>query len=587
MSHDSSKSYEHRSFGRSVMLVLLAVLFCAGISRAASLEVSFRHQFGNEGLILDSLRFQNTAKETLSFTRVSYLLSGFALEREDGGWVEFPDSYAWVDAGTRRDSCRIEMIPPGKYRAVRFHIGPDPAANIREPSQFAPEHPLNPNLNGLHWSWQTGYIFLALEGRYRAGGLDGFSLHLARDPNRTRVSLAVPLDLTADTALVLDFDLAVLLNAPRALSFAKDGVATHSRDGDPVAAALVANLPGAFRVVQVLSAKPAISRPAPVKPLYLPEKYTPYRFTMNATFPLPDLPRDNPLIEERVALGKALFSETALSRDRSISCASCHVANFVFTDARRFSIGVDGRKGTRNSMPLMNLAWKTSFFWDGRAPSLRTQALMPIEDHAEMDESVQNVIRKLGEDASYPRMFAAAFGAPEMTAEKIGLALEQFMLTLLAGDSKFDRAIRGAATFSDDERRGFELFMTEFDPRTGQRGADCFHCHGGPLFSDHQFHNNGLSPTEDTGRFRATGKDSDRGKFATPSLRNIERTAPYMHDGRFATLEEVVEHYSSGVQRTATLDPNLAKHPKGGIALSADEQKALVAFLRTLSDVRE
>jgi cytochrome c peroxidase len=174
-----------------------------------------------------------------------------------------------------------------------------------------------------------------------------------------------------------------------------------------------------------------------------------------------------------------------------------------------------------------------------------------------------------------------------MTAEKIGLALEQFMLTLLAGDSKFDRAIRGAATFSDDERRGFELFMTEFDPRTGQRGADCFHCHGGPLFSDHQFHNNGLSPTEDTGRFRATGKDSDRGKFATPSLRNIERTAPYMHDGRFATLEEVVEHYSSGVQRTATLDPNLAKHPKGGIALSADEQKALVAFLRTLSDVRE
>lgn len=538
-------------------------------------------------LILDSLRFQNAAKETLSFTRISYILSGLALEREDGVWVEMPEMYAWIDAGKRRDSFRVDSVPPGKYRALRFHLGPDAAANIREPSQFAPVHPLNPNLNGLHWSWQTGYIFLALEGRYRAGELDGFSLHLARDPNRTRISLAAPLDLTADAAVTLDFDLAVVLNAPRPLSFVQDGVATHSRDGDPVAAALVANLPGAFRVAQVLSAKPAISRAAPVKPLYLPEKYTPYRFTMNATFPLPDLPRDNPLIEERVALGRALFSETALSRDNSISCATCHVPNFVFTDARRFSIGVDGRKGTRNSMPLFNLAWKSEFFWDGRAPSLRAQALMPIEDHTEMDETLPNVIRKLGAGRDYPRMFAAAFGAPEITPEKIGLALEQFMLTLLSGDSKFDRAIRGAATFSEDEKRGFELFMTEFDPRTGQRGADCFHCHGGPLFSDHQFHNNGLSPTDDTGRFRATGKDSDRGKFATPSLRNVERTAPYMHDGRFATLEEVVAHYSSGVKRSATLDPNLAKHPQGGLALSTEEQKDLVAFLRTLSDVQE
>jgi cytochrome c peroxidase len=127
--------------------------------------------------------------------------------------------------------------------------------------------------------------------------------------------------------------------------------------------------------------------------------------------------------------------------------------------------------------------------------------------------------------------------------------------------------------------------MTENDPRTGQHGADCFHCHGGPLFSDHQFHNNGLLPSDnDPGRFRVTRSDADRGKFATPSLRNIAHTAPYMHDGRFATLEEVIAHYSTGIHRSPTLDPNLAKHPNGGIGLSAEDQQALVAFLKTLTD---
>ena len=143
---------------------------------------------------------------------------------------------------------------------------------------------------------------------------------------------------------------------------------------------------------------------------------------------------------------------------------------------------------------------------------------------------------------------------------------------------------RGKATLSADEKRGFELFMTEFAPRTGQPGADCFHCHGGPLFSDHQFHNNGLAPNdEDMGRFRITKLESGRNKFATPSLRNVARTAPYMHDGRFATLEDVVAHYSTGIHHGPTLDPNLAKHPEGGLQLSAEDQRALVAFLKTLA----
>ncbi len=564
---------------------LVAFSLGAGPALGAALEIAVRHSFSGEPLLLDSLRYQNGAGETLSVTRLSYLLSGFAVEREDGAWVELADQVAWIDAARRRTVLRLENVPEGRYRALRFHLGPDAMANAADPAKLAADHPLNANLNGLHWSWQGGYIFLAVEGLYRAGTpeITGYAHHLARDPNRTRISLAAPLDLTHDTGVQLDFDLGTLLNAPRPLSFEKDGVATHSRDGDPVAAALVANLPGAFRVTQVLSSAPAISRPSPVKPLYLPEKFTPYRFTMSGTFPVPDLPRDNPLIEERVALGKVLFAETALSRDGTLSCASCHPAATAFSDPRRFSVGVRGQIGTRHAMPLFNLAWKTSFFWDGRAPSLRAQALMPIEDPTEMDETLDRVTARLASLPAYPPLFTAAFGSPEITAGKLGLAIEQFLLTLTSYDAKFDRALRGTAALSDEEKRGFELFMTEYDPRTGQRGADCFHCHGGPLFSDHQFHNNGLAATEDAGRFRVTHLDADRGKFATPSLRNVARTAPYMHDGRFATLEEVVAHYSTGIQRSATLDPNLAKHPDGGLQLSAADQRALVAFLRTLS----
>lgn len=571
---------------RAFAMVFTATAWVVGAGWGATLEIAVRHTFQGEPLLLDSLRYQNAAGETLSVTRLSYLLSGFAVEREDGVWVEVPDRYAWMDAAMRRTVVRFEDLPEGKYRALRFHLGPDPQANIADPSKLPADHPLNPNLNGLHWTWQTGYIFLAVEGHYRTGSseLKGYAHHLARDPNRTRISLAAPLDLSNDGAVLLDFDLGNLLNAPRPLSFERDGAATHSRDGDPVAAALVANLSGAFRVARVLSAAPAANKVAPVKPLYLPEKFTPYRFTMSGSFPVPDLPRDNPLIEERVALGKMLFNETALSRDGTLSCASCHIASSAFTDSRRYSLGVRGQQGTRNSMPLFNLAWKTSFFWDGRAPSLRAQVLLPIEDHSELDETLDRVTAKLAAKPIYPPLFTAAFGSPEITDQKLGLAIEQYLLTLTAYDAKFDQAMKGTATLSEDEKRGFELFMTEYDQRTGQFGADCFHCHGGALFSDHQFHNNGLVPSDDDpGRFRITNVESDRNKFSTPSLRNIALTAPYMHDGRFATLEEVVAHYSTGIHRSPTLDPNLAKHPDGGLQLNQADQRALVAFLRALT----
>ena len=448
---------------------------------------------------------------------------------------------------------------------------------------------------------------------------DGWSYHLANDPNHTRIVLAAPLDLTHDAKLELNFDLATLLNAPRPLSFAQDGSSTHARAGDPIAAALVANLPGAFSVKRVSTPATAEVDIIRIRPLYLPEQFTPFRFQMGATFPIPDLPRDNPLIEERVALGEKLFHETALSKDGSLSCASCHQAKAAFTDPRKYSVGVREQVGTRNAMPLFNLAWKNSFFWDGRAPSLRGQALMPIQDHTEMDESLTNVVAKLqsirssrGKEAltgkaesrkqkaeiemslltsspaneiNYPARFTGAFGSPEITPEKIGLAVESFVLTLTSFDSKFDRALAGHVQFSEEEKRGFELFMTEYDPRREPFGADCFHCHGGPLFQSQTFANNGLDAAfADLGRAKVTGKDSDAGKFATPSLRNVALTAPYMHDGRFRTLEEVVGHYVNGVKRSATLDANLAKHPDGGVPMSLADQRALVAFLKTLSD---
>ena len=597
-------------------------LVCSG----ASLEFSITPKFSGEPIQSNSLRYETSAKETFSITRVSYLLSGFALQRADGSWLELTNEIAWFDMERGHSSHRVASVPSGEYQSVRFHIGLDEKLNHADPAQFTADHPLNPNLNGLHWNWQGGYIFLALEGMWRnsSGALDGWSYHFARDTNRTRITLAAKLNLTNDTKLELDFDIATLLNAPRPLSFTKDGSSTHSREGDSIAAALAANLPGAFQVHRISAGRASVlasqsesgtdgSRGrSPHQPLYLPEKFTPYRFQMSATFPIPDLPRDNPLIEERVTLGEKLFHETSLSKDDTISCASCHDSKHAFTDPRRFSSGVRDQEGTRNGMPLFNLAWKSSFFWDGRAPTLRAQVLMPIQDHSEMDESLTNVVMKLtatgragsplpaardiaGDGAhgvtrptsttNYPVRFAAAFGSPEITPEKIGLAIESFLLTLTSFDSKFDRALRGEAELTAAERRGFELFMTEYDPRREQYGADCFHCHGGALFSDHQFHNNGQHLDErDLGRFKFTKLNADKGKFSTPSLRNVALTAPYMHDGKFRTLEDVVAHYDHGVRRTTTLDPNLAKHPTDGLRLSRQDQVALVAFLQTLTD---
>ena len=546
---------------------------------AAPLHLDFHHEIDGKPLLVDSLRFGNSNGETFSVTRLDWLATGFSLTTSTGDTLVLPDTIAFIP--TRGGTLTLPDLPAETITAITFHIGPDKETNHSDPARFTANHPLNPNLNHLHWDWQGGYIFLALEGHWRAPDKTlpgGYAYHFANDPNRSTITLPIELDLRNESRVSIALDPRKLLAG---LSFATDGATTHSQPGDPVAARIKDNLTHSFRVTNIRKGGIPTPPDAP-KPIDLPANPQPYPISLPRHIPLPALPSDNPLIASRVTLGEKLFHEPRLSRTNTISCSSCHQGG-TLTDSRRFSPGVDGGHGVRHSMPLFNLAWKTSFFWDGRAPSLRAQALMPIQDHLEMDEPLENVITRLKADPAYPPLFAAAFGSGAITPENLGLAIENFLLTRLSFDSKLDRSLKGKATLTEEEQRGFKLFFTESEPRLGKLGADCFHCHGGALFTDHSFHNNGLNPTDDIGLEKTTGRKTDRHKFSTPSLRNVALTAPYMHDGRFATLEEVIEHYSSGVHRSATLDPNLAKHPEKGLNLSTEDKAALVAFLKTLT----
>ena len=295
---------------------------------------------------------------------------------------------------------------------------------------------------------------------------------------------------------------------------------------------------------------------------------------MPAGFPAPEVPPDNPLTVEGIALGERLFADPILSVDSTIACISCHLPAHAFSDPRPLSQGVGGLT-SRNSMPLFNLLWSPSFFWDGRAASLEDQALEPVQSPVEMGEDWDRVVAKLDRHPEYPALFARAFGDAPIDRQLVVQAIAQFERTLISADSKYDRWLAGQAEFTPEEERGFILFHTE--------EGDCFHCHVAPLFTDNEFHNNGLDlDPPDEGLAALTGKRFDRGKFKTPTLRNIEYTAPYMHDGRFQTLEEVVEHYDFGFHRIVLTDPLLLVRPN--LDLIPADKRALVAFLKTLSD---
>ena len=303
----------------------------------------------------------------------------------------------------------------------------------------------------------------------------------------------------------------------------------------------------------------------------------------------PVIPVDNPLTNQGVQLGRMLFYDKRLSGDGTMSCSSCHSQATGFSDTNRFSIGILGLPGGRQAMATTNMLWNSNkFFWDGRANLLRDQSLMPIEDSLEMHETLPNVVAKLQSTEIYPIQFFTAFGSSKITTENISKALEQFMNSIVSNNSKFDKEERGEVTFTPSEQRGKDLFYTEYNaffPATS--GADCAHCHSGANFENDRYMNNGLdsdADMNDLGRMGVTGNVMGKGKFKVTSLRNIELTPPYMHDGRFKTLEEVVDHYNSGLVNSSTIDPALEATRATGLFLTAQDKIDLVNFLKTLTD---
>lgn len=303
----------------------------------------------------------------------------------------------------------------------------------------------------------------------------------------------------------------------------------------------------------------------------------------NTLLPTPSIPPDNPLTEEGIALGRKLFFDTALSADNTLACAGCHRPSQGFSDQQQFSIGITGEQGARNSMPLVNLAWNTtnSFNWDGSAQTIEQQILGPVTNPVEMNNTWENVVATLSVDADYVLEFEQAFSTTTITKELVTKAIAQFIRTIVSGDSKFDRHLRNEATLSPLEAEGLAVFLDE------DRG-DCFHCHGSPsnpLWTDNDFHNNGLDETfTDLGLGQFTGDPNQFGLFKSGSLRNLAYTAPYMHDGRFETLDDVIDHYSEGLVFSETIDPLMKSVAQGGVQLSLEDKAALKAFLLSLSD---
>lgn len=297
-------------------------------------------------------------------------------------------------------------------------------------------------------------------------------------------------------------------------------------------------------------------------------------------FPQMEIPADNPMTVEGVALGRKLFYDPILSGNQSQSCSSCHQQEFAFSDSgKRLSTGIDGLPGTRNAQAIVNPGFQQRFFWDGRAIGLEQQILGPVPNPLEMHLSWKKAAERLSNHPEYRKEFKRVFGSEKIDSGHVSKAIAQFLRTFISANSRFDKRARNELNLSLSELNGYVIFNTE-------RG-DCFHCHpadGGRLFTDNRFHNNGLdSVFIDPGLFAISGNPADKGKFLTPSLRNIALTAPYMHDGRFATLEEVIEHYNHGGTPSSTIDP-LMKNVGKGLNLTPKEKADLLAFLHALTD---
>ncbi|MBT9393858.1 cytochrome-c peroxidase [Hymenobacter sp. NST-14] len=299
-----------------------------------------------------------------------------------------------------------------------------------------------------------------------------------------------------------------------------------------------------------------------------------------ANFPAPVYAASqNPPTREAFELGRTLFYDPLLSRTGDISCGSCHQQFVAFAHQdHRLSHGVDNLLGTRNAPALQNLRWRSEFLWDGGAKNLETMPLAPLTSPVEMDETLENVLRKLNAAPRYVDQFEQVYGRRPIDSQQLLRALAQFTASLTSSNSRYDHYARHEAggTLAANELRGLEILRQKCSP-----------CHAGELFTDETYRNNGLDRTfaADSGRAHITGRPQDVGRFQVPSLRNVALTAPYMHDGRLQTLRQVLDHYSDGMVESGTLDAQFRRAGRGpGITLSETEKTDLLAFLHTLTD---
>lgn len=321
-------------------------------------------------------------------------------------------------------------------------------------------------------------------------------------------------------------------------------------------------------VTGIISCKP--------DPSFEPKVLAPIAFNVPQGWPQPfyNFNGNNKLTREGFELGRKLFYDPRLSRDNTVSCGSCHqqFSGFAQID-HPVSHGVDDLLGPRNSPALFNLNWHTSFMWDGGINHIENQPVAPIQNPVEMDETLDNVLNKLRSDATYRSMFKAAFGDETINTQRMSWAFTQFMGMMVSSDSKYDKYKRGEAggAMTTQELAGYEVYKQK-----------CASCHKEPLFTDFTFRNNGLAVTSvnDSGRAHITQRADDLYKFKMPSLRNLKYTWPYMHDGRFNTLDQVLNHYTTGIIQSPTLDASLTS----GIALTTQEKEDLLSFLNTLND---
>ncbi len=301
---------------------------------------------------------------------------------------------------------------------------------------------------------------------------------------------------------------------------------------------------------------------------------TPFPFQVPKGFPPPVYRFDNnPRTREGFELGRKLFYDGKLSRDGNFPCSSCHQQFAAFaTYEHRLSHGFDNQFSFRNAPGLFNLAWEKELQWDGGINHIEVQPLAPLLDPHEMAENLNGIIAKLNKDKGYPALFKQAFGSPLINSQRILKALAQFTASLISADAKYDKVKRGEARFNQYEETGYEIFQQK-----------CGRCHQEPLFTDLSYRNTGMeadSTLKDYGRMRITGRKEDSLKFRVPSLRNVFLTFPYGHDGRFSTISDVLQHYSSGITQSATLDSSLKK----GIPISENDRFYLISFLGTLTD---